>query len=55
MNICHEKMKTEDNFLTAENLNNSYNISNKPNNINPLLNDYLSYNDEHFDSKYSVK
>ena len=38
MNICHKKMKTEDNFLTAENLNNSPNISNKPNNINPSLN-----------------
>ncbi len=55
MNICHKKMKTEDNFLTAENLNNFSNISNKPNNINPSLNDYLSYNDEQFDSKYSVK
>ena len=38
-----------------KNLNNSSNTRIKQNNITPSLNDNLPYNDEQFDSKYSVK
>ena len=38
-----------------KNLNNSSNTRVNQNNINPSLNDNLSYNDEQFNSKNSVK
>ena len=51
------KRKTIQNIKSPwiKNLNNSSNTRVNQNNINPSLNDNLSYNDEQFNSKNSVK